>query len=51
MRADPPTAQGVRGLRRALPHHRRGLPEQDLAFLLGAVDGLAEIWIDLFRLG
>src|SRR6478752_1070253 len=35
----------------ALPHHRRGLAEQDLAFLLGAVDRLAKIRIDLFRLG
>ena len=34
-----------------LPHHRRGLPEQDPALFLGAVDRLAEIRIDLFRQG
>src|SRR3954469_15847891 len=30
-----------------LPHHRRGLAEQDLALLLGAIHRLAEIRIDL----
>src|SRR5262245_52106111 len=34
-----------------LPHHGRGLAEQDPALFLGAVDRLAEIRIDLFRLG
>src|ERR1043165_7227475 len=34
-----------------LPHHRRGLAEQDPALLLGPIDGLSEIRIDLFRLG
>src|ERR1700748_2079758 len=34
-----------------LLHHRRGLAEQQLALFLGAIDGLAEIRVDLFRLG
>src|SRR5216683_4656460 len=34
-----------------LLHHRGGLAEQNPALLLGAIDGLAEIRIDLLRLG
>src|SRR6266404_2201083 len=36
---------------RLLPHHRRGLPEQQLALFFGADRRLAKIRIDLLGLG
>src|SRR6476620_3374714 len=50
-RAKPASPWGATLCDPALPHHRRALAEQDLAFLLRAVDRLAEIRIDLLRLG